>query len=279
MSTVPHWTKTKERTRLMDDSWVTLILLGLAASFMPLVFSMEIYVLGGDDGAKKVTSLLGGVTLFRLLVTLFVALLFIGMMASFTQALSDVGQFFRSLFSTVDSDITSGHHLILDLLLIAAGISLIVQAIRHLRGGSKADPSGSSGDSKAMDVGIAGMLSMGIMMTATNVQQWLLISAGVNQILRVQLYHWSGLLAFLLFMVVATSLILLPLVLVLVSPDKAGVYLKRVNGWINGSMKYVVAAFIGLVFQSWLVFLIVFTIVAAAWLHDRSIRLQPIPRR
>jgi hypothetical protein len=63
----------------MDESWITLLMLGPAAGFMPLIFSLEIYVLGADAAEKKVTSLLGDITLFRLLVTLLVALLFTGM--------------------------------------------------------------------------------------------------------------------------------------------------------------------------------------------------------
>ena len=99
----------------MDDSWVTLIMLGLAASFMPLVFSMEIYTLGADDGVKKVSSLIGGITVFRLLVTVLVVLLFMGMMASLTEGLSDIGQFLGSLLSRADEDVTSGQHLFVDL--------------------------------------------------------------------------------------------------------------------------------------------------------------------
>ena len=98
-----------------------------------------------------------------------------------------------------------------------------------------------------MSAGIAGMIGMGIMMTATNVQQWLLISAGVNQIMLIEFYHLSGLSAFLLFILLATALILLPLALFLVNPQKAGAYLQRVNGWINGSMGYLVAGFLALV--------------------------------
>ena len=231
----------------MDDSWVTFIMLALAASFMPLVFSMEIYVLGADDGVKKVSSLLGGITIFRLLITVLVVLLFLGMMASLTEGLSNIGQFLGSLLSRTDKDVTSGQHLFLDLLLIAAGVALFVQAIRHVRGSSKTKQTSDSGDSKAMGLGIAGMIGMGVMMTATNVQQWVLISAGVNQILRVQLYHWSGILAFLLFMLISTSLVLVPLALFLLKPEKAGAVLGRMDGWINGSMSYVVAGILCLI--------------------------------
>ncbi len=120
----------------MDNSWVTLILLGLAASFMPMVFGLEIYALGDENGAKKVSGLLGGITSFRLLVTLGVILLFAGVMAGLSQGLSDIGQFFGSLFSQLGQSITSGHHLLIDLLLVAGGVWLIVQAVRHARHGS-----------------------------------------------------------------------------------------------------------------------------------------------
>ena len=239
----------------MADSWVTFIMLALAASFMPLVFSMEIYVLGADDGVKKVSSLIGGITVFRLLITVLVVLLFMGMMASLTEGLSDIGQFLGSLLARADEDVTSGQHLFVDLLLVAAGVALFVQAIRHLRKSSNsqqtsdsgAQQTSDSGDSKAMGLGIAGMIGMGMMMTATNVQQWVLISAGVNQILRVELYHWSGVLAFLLFLVISTSLVLVPLALYLIWPEKAGTALGRMDRWINGSMSYVAAAILCLI--------------------------------
>jgi threonine/homoserine/homoserine lactone efflux protein len=231
----------------MDDSWVTLLLLGLTAAFMPLVFSLEIYVLGADDGVKKASSLLGGITLFRLLITLLVVLLFAGVMASLSQGLSDIGQVLGSLISQINKDITSGHHLIIDLLLVAAGLSLFVQAIRHLRRGSNVTEASGTDSSKAMEVGVGGMIGMGIMMTATNVQQWLLISAGVNQILRASLYPWIGLLAYLFFLLLATSLILLPLAIFLIRPQKAGARLAKVDGWINGSMRYVVAGILFLI--------------------------------
>lgn len=231
----------------MDDSWLTLILLGLTASFMPLIFSTEIYLLGGDDGAQKVSSLLGGVTIFRLVVAFISVLVMAGVLASLSQGLSNIGQFLSSLLTQVDQDITSGQHLVVDLLLIAAGATLIIQAVRHARGGSNAAQTSDADDAKALNLGIAGMLGMGVLMTATNVQQWLLISTGVNQILRTQSQHLSRLLAFLLFLVLATALIALPLVVYLVRPEQAGSILGRVNDWINGSMRYVVAIILSLI--------------------------------
>jgi hypothetical protein len=233
----------------MDNDWVTLILLGLAAAFMPMVFGLEIYTLGENDGAKKVSGLLGGITFFRLLVAIGVLLLFVGVMSWLTQGLSDIGQFFGSLFSQLGQGITSGHHLIIDLLLVAGGVWLIIQAIQYVRRGSDSEhspqaaaPDGAkSADSKAVGLGVAGMLGMGLAMSATNVNQWLFVSAAVNQILRMQVRFSIQLLAFLLFIGIATVMIALPLLIFLIRPQKAQADLAKINGWINGSMRYIVA--------------------------------------
>jgi len=242
----------------MDDSWVTLILLGLAAGFMPMVFGVEIYGLGTDGGAKKASSLLGGVTLFRLLITVVVLLLFAGVMTALSQGLSNIGQFLSSLTSQFGKDVASGQHLVVDLLLIVAGALLIIQAVRRLRGGSTAEqspqssdsnakPASQSRDSKVLAVGVIGMLGVGVMMTATNVQQWVFMSAAVNEILRMQIQPWAQILAFLLFLMLASAMMFLPLILYLLRPQQASAELAKVDGWINGSMRYVVAGILILI--------------------------------
>lgn len=241
----------------MDNTWVTLILLGIAAAFMPMVYGLQVYTLGEDDGTKKVSSLLGGITSFRLLVSLGVVLLFAGVMAGLSQGLSDIGRFVSSLFSQLGQGITSGHHLVIDLLLIASGIVLIVQAFRRIRGkpdlasapgkSNQSSDSSKSDDAKAVSVGIVGMLGLGLMMSATNVNQWLFVSTAVNQILRMQAEPWTQLMAFLLFFGIATVLIAIPLLLVLIRPQAAQGDLKRLNVWINGSIRYVVAGILGLI--------------------------------
>lgn len=47
----------------MNTPWVSLILLGVAASFLPLQFGLEIALLGKIDGLKKSASLISGITL------------------------------------------------------------------------------------------------------------------------------------------------------------------------------------------------------------------------
>jgi hypothetical protein len=67
----------------MDDSFFTIFLIALAASFLPLQFGAEISLLANEDGVKRASSLVGGITLFRILVGVVIALLFAGEIAVF----------------------------------------------------------------------------------------------------------------------------------------------------------------------------------------------------
>ena len=142
----------------MNDSWLTLILLGIAASFMPLVFGLEIVLLGSDDGVKRTSSLAVGITVFRVLAAVGVALLFAGGAVAVGQGISNIGAFLGSTLSQFGQDVASGQHVLLDILLVAAGILLMISAYRHIRGGHGADQSSEHEDSKAFSVGVVGMV-------------------------------------------------------------------------------------------------------------------------
>ena len=66
----------------MAIPWVSVILLGVAASFMPLQFGLEIAFLGLDDGPKKGTGLVSGITLFRITVLVGIGLIFTGLLST-----------------------------------------------------------------------------------------------------------------------------------------------------------------------------------------------------
>ena len=159
----------------------------------------------------------------------------------------DIGQLLSTLLLQLGEGVTSGHHLLIDLLLIAAGVLMIIQALRHLRSGSKAAQTTQSSDSKALSVGVIGMLGLGLMMTATNVNQWVFTTAAVNELIRMDITPWGRLLAFLLFLMLSSVMIVLPLVLVFARPQNVKGDLEKVNGWINGSMRTIAVGILVLI--------------------------------
>ena len=85
------------------------------------------------------------------------------------------------------------------------------------------------------------MIGVGITMTATNAAQWVFMSTAVSQVLHMPINFPERLLAFSLFMIAASVMILLPLILLLVLPKQSQEVLTKISGWIHGSMKYIVA--------------------------------------
>ena len=226
--------------------WSTLILLGIAASFMPLVSGLEITILGGEKGAKKSSSLVGGVTLFRVLIAIGVTLFLTAGIVVASHEISNVADNLGSTVSQFRQGVTTGQYIILDVLLVAAGILLIVNAISHIRGRSNGDLPSDDGstesqDSKAIETGVAGMIGIGLIMSATNVNQWVFMTAGVSQILDMLVSAPERLFAFVLFLVVSSVMILLPLIVILIRPQQAQRILGNINRWIHGALKYAVA--------------------------------------
>jgi threonine/homoserine/homoserine lactone efflux protein len=237
--------------------WLALLLLGLAASFMPMVFGLELVLLGSNDGAKKSSSLVGGITLFRVLVAIGVTVLFASGAVAISKGISNIADFLGSTLSQFGQDVTSGQHIILDVLFVVAGILLLRDAYRHIRSSpsedqpssdkSSDDESSKQKESKTLETGVAGMIGVGLAMAATNPQQYVFMATGVSQILHMPINVPERLLAFVLFMVASSVMILLPLILVLVSPNRAHEVLGKINRWIHGSMKYIVAGILILI--------------------------------
>ncbi len=224
----------------MNESWIALILVGIAASLMPLTIGVEIYALGTDKGVKKVLSLIGGVTIFRILITVGAVLLFAGVIATQSENPLDVGQILRTMLSEFNEALTPEQRLAGNLLLLIAGVLIIIQIIRLMRSKPpKVEPSSQPPDSRAIGVGIGGMLWIGFLLTATNVNQYVLIPVGVNQILRMESNTPERLLAYVFFLALSIAAIMLPFLIFLIRPQHARSDLETLNRWINNSMRYI----------------------------------------
>jgi len=208
---------------------------------MPLTVGVEIYALGTDNGVKKIISLIGGVIAFRILITIGVIFLFAGLIATQSQNPTDIGQIFRTMLSDFNEAITSGQRLLMDILFIIAGLLIIIQVVRILRKKPSTEELSSeqAPNSKAVGVGIGGMLWIGFFLTATNVNQYVLIPLGVNEILRAEANPMEHLAAYFFFLLFSISVILLPFLIFIIRPEHAHSDLETLNRWVNSSMRYV----------------------------------------
>jgi len=94
---------------------------------------LEIALLGSDEGLKKGTGLISGITLFRITVLVGIGLIFTGLLAKMSTFLSGISTAIGSTLSQLHLYVTSGQHVLFDVLLIASGVILLVQAVHHWR--------------------------------------------------------------------------------------------------------------------------------------------------
>ena len=226
----------------MANHFLTLILIAVAASFMPLQFGVEIFLLGNDDGLKKTSGLVGGITLFRMLAGVVIALLIAGATAALRQRISGVVDFIRTVVRQFGQDVSSGQYVVLDLLLVIAGVLILILTYRHFRGRSGATHSTNKVISKVQGINAGKILIFGLTWTAVSLNQWIFTATGVSHILRMPLGPAGRLLAFLLYLLVASLLICLPIVLFVARPESARANLEQVNQWLYGTLGYVVLA-------------------------------------
>ena len=227
----------------MDEAWLSLILLALAASFLPLQFGFEISVLGKDDGIKNGFGFTVGVALFRIVLMVGLGVLFTGLLVVVSNLFSNISADIGNLIHQIGLDITSGQHVLFDGLLILAGIALWIQVYHHIQNRSKADHSAKSdSSSKGQGKGAIGLLLMGFAWVALSVNQWLFMTASIGPIYSLSEKPLTRLLIFFLFLLIASLMLILPILFYLIRPESARKDLEKIDKWFNEAMPYVVVA-------------------------------------
>ena len=225
----------------MNAPWVSLILLGVAASFLPLQFGLEIALLGKKDGLKKSASLISGITLFRILLLVAIGLIFTDILEKISAFLADISTSASTILHQLHLAVTSGQHVIFDSLLIAAGVLLWFRAYQHWRNRTQTEEPKKSHPSFSERFGesTGGLLTLGFVWAVVSLNQWLFTTAAIGEILSLS-EHATRVLATILFLVTASLMLLLPITLYLIGPGRAQSVLEKVNKRLREAMPIVV---------------------------------------
>ena len=228
----------------MENPWVTLILLALAAGFLPWQFSAEVLILRKEHGLRRAVAFTGGLTLWRVLLGFVLAFVLAGGLAILNNGFGTIFAFIRSGLESGVERVQNRQGRVLDVLLIISGIMLVIQMIRNWMG--EVDPDAPQPKILATldSIGPRGAFGFGIAWMAISVAQWTFLIAGVEQILNFDGGPALKLAAFLLFLAVASLFILSPIVLYAIQPAKAQARLAAMEKKMDVGMRY-----LGILFQ------------------------------
>ncbi|MFN2136553.1 MAG: GAP family protein [Candidatus Promineifilaceae bacterium] len=223
----------------MNHPLLLFIILGLAASFLPLQFGYEIHLLGDEEhGPRSAAKFMGGITLFRVFLILILGLIFTGVSFTVLHTVGGVFAFGHDIMGDLRLWVTSGQNVVIDILLIICGIMLVIRAYRQyrqLRTVSTEDEGEAGGGlEKRLPIFL-----LGFVWVAISSSQWLFILVGANQILSIADNNVLRLILALVFLLLTSLMILLPFAAYIASPERVGPLLESLNTRINSTLAYV----------------------------------------
>jgi hypothetical protein len=193
--------------------FVDLLTLGIASALGPAQILLDtLLLLSPDRGVSKAGSFVAGMTVVRLIQ----GILFGFVLGGAAYALSNRGQ----------------HNVIASTLLLVLGITLLTAAYEQWR--TEEDPDGSQPRWLTMIDSLTPVKAFGIgfAMVAMNPTLWFLTLNAIADIGGAQLNRQNGIIAFLLFMLLAEALVLLPILIRILLPEQSTEFLDSVSAWL-----------------------------------------------
>ena len=216
----------------MDNLILSLIPLGLAAAFQPPQVIAMLVLLQTKRGIINGLSFMIGMFFFRMVLGLG----FWFFASSLEESVESTGGRFSFLVSGV---------------LMVLGLLLLVNALRRAFSAPNEDQTASSWLENLKDVSPVRAGLVGIAFLALDPKDWVTDLAAVNLIADADLSGANSLMTYLIYLLMALSLLLIPLISILVFPKKAKRVLNRLSGWLEQHMRsieIIMAIIFGLVF-------------------------------
>jgi len=216
----------------MVDLLLSLIPLALAAAFQPPQIIAMLVLLQSKRGKLNGLGFIAGMFLFRL--TLGFGFWF--MVSNLEESVEAAGGRFGILVSGV---------------LMVLGLLLLVNALRRAFSAQDEDQAASSWLEGLEDVSPLRAGLVGIAFLALDPKDWITDLAAVNLIADADLGGTSSLMVYLIYLLMALSLLLVPLIYLLVLPNRAKRTLDGLNTWMAQharGIEIVTAILFGLLF-------------------------------
>lgn len=198
----------------MDQVMLSLIPLALAAAFQPLDIIAMLVLLQTKRGTTYGLSFLAGMFIFRL----------------------SLGLGFWFLASSIEDSVEASggkFSILVSGGLMILGLILLVSALRRIFRTSEEDHGTPSWLESFEDVSPLRVGLLGMAFLALDPKDWMTDLAAVNLIADADLSGSSSLLAYLFYLLLAMTFLLILLVLKVISPKQADRVLGKLNGWMK----------------------------------------------
>ena len=193
---------------------LALLPLAIAAALQPLQIFVMLTLMKSRHSVANGLAYIGGMTAFRLVLG-----------AVFWVLISGVEEAVESEGSNFD--------LIVGTVLAVLGVGLLIYGLRCALSASDGDAATPAWLERLGDATPAKAALIGVAMLALDPKDWLADLAAVDLIAAADVGGWASLLAYLWYALLAQTLVFIPLILVLMAPEKAQQSLDSMNFWLE----------------------------------------------
>ena len=218
--------------RILSDLIIPIIALALAAALQPLQVIAMLVLLQTEHGRRNGLAYLGGMVAFRLAL----ALVFWWLVSGVEAVIEGEGGDFSALTGTV---------------MVLLGLLLLVYALRQSFSAQSEDQAAASWLGKLEAVTRRRSALVGVAFLALDPKDWLIDISAIDLIAAADMNGLQSVLTYLLYILLAQALLLIPLLFTVLFPAKAQISLGRLNAWLTQherTIEIVVALLFGLVF-------------------------------
>ena len=209
---------------------VYLLPLVIGAALLPASIILALFLLRGEGGVLKALAFAAGAMTVRLVQ----------------------GVLFGYVFgAAADAYGESGSNLITSTLLVVVGLVMLISAATKWR--KEADPDAPPPKWMAVLGRLSALQAFGVgaLLMALSIKQWVFTLSAIAVIEQGALSHAGNVLAYLLFVLAAQSLVLAPILVSAVAPTRAARMLDAMQGWLERNSRVIVTAVL-LIFGAWL---------------------------
>lgn len=216
----------------MTELLLALIPLALAAAIQPVQLMTLIFLLQTERAIANAWAFIGGMTTFHL----------------------GLGGLLWVLITQVETSVESGggnFDLVVGSILLVLGLMLLVYGLRRIFSAEMGDEAAASWLVKLQSVTPIRATLVGFALLALDPRDWLFTLAAVDLIAAADLEGWVSLLAYLVFILLVQSVLIIPMILVMVSPEQSKQRIGALNVWLVRNehvIEILVAALLGAYF-------------------------------
>ncbi|MCB0171652.1 MAG: GAP family protein [Anaerolineae bacterium] len=216
----------------MTELTLSLVALAIAAALQPPQVIALIILLQTRQGIANALAYLGGMIAFRLAL----------------------GGVFWLLFSRLEENIeTSGgeFNILVGAVLLVLGLLMLVYALRRSLSAQDEDQAAASWLDRLETISPRQALLVGVAFLALDPKDWIIDLSAINLIAEADLSGAASFLTYLAYILLAQSLLWLPLILMFVTPQRTRRSLATLNAWMKRherSIEIATAIIFGLVF-------------------------------